>query len=200
MLIIRDDIQDIAQAEYDAIVASLPQWRQDVVATYRHIEDRRESALSFHILQQALAEEYSISNVRFIKNAHGKPSLKNHEDIHFSISHCRHAVACIISSRPVGVDIERLGRYKERIARYSLSDEELASLYYVKHDGMSQEESADLQFTILWTKKEALLKLIGTGITDDITQILHMYEGQVNFRTTINTEKRYVCTTAEWTL
>ncbi|MEE1316007.1 MAG: hypothetical protein U0K35_02135, partial [Prevotella sp.] len=106
MLIIRDDIQDIAQAEYDAIVASLPQWRQDVVAAYRHIEDRRESALSFHILQQALAEEYGISNVRFIKNAHGKPSLKDNSDIHFSISHCRHAVACIISSRPVGVDIE----------------------------------------------------------------------------------------------
>lgn len=198
MLIIRDDIQDITQEEYDAIVASLPQWRQSVVAAYKHIEDRRESALSFHILQQILAKEHGINYFDFNTNEHGKPSLKDGKDIHFNISHCRHAVACVVGSKPVGVDIERLGRYKERIARYTLSDKELSDLHSTIHSGMSIDESIDLQFTIFWTKKEALLKLIGTGITDNIKQILHLYEGRVNYNTTVNHEKRYVCTVAEW--
>lgn len=168
------------------------------MAAYKHIEDRRESALSFHVLQQILAKEHGINHFDFNTNEHGKPSLKDSEDIHFNISHCRHAVACVVSNQPVGVDIERLGRYKERIARYTLSDDELSALHTTQHDGMSNDESIDLQFTIFWTKKEALLKLIGTGITDNIKQILHIYEGRVKFSTTINQEKQYVCTVAEW--
>lgn len=198
MLRILDDIQSITSEEFDSIVADLPQWRKSIVSAYKHIEDRRESALSFHLLQQILDRQYAIREIRFNINEHGKPSLEAHPDIHFNMSHCRHAVACIVADHPVGVDIERLGRYKERIAQYTLSATELATIDSPPHDGMSHAAAADLQFTILWTKKEALLKLIGTGITDDLKNILHMYDGQVKFSTTINTAKQYVCTVAEW--
>lgn len=198
MLRILDDIQSITSEEFDSIVADLPQWRKSIVSAYKHIEDRRESALSFHLLQQILDKQYAIREIRFNINEHGKPSLEAHPDIHFNMSHCRHAVACVVADHPVGVDIERLGRYKERIAQYTLSATELATIVSPPHDGMGHAAAADLQFTILWTKKEALLKLIGTGITDDLKNILHMYDGQVKFSTTINTAKQYVCTVAEW--
>ena len=60
------------------------------------------------------------------------------------------------------------------------------------------EGDADLVFTVLWTKKEALMKLIGTGISDDMKTILDTYDGQVVFDTIVCRQAGYVCTHAHW--
>lgn len=166
---------------------------------YKHERGRRESALAFCLLQ----EMTGIADIRFEYNEHGKPSIIGHPDVHFNMSHCRCAVACAVDSVPVGIDIECTGRYKDSLARYTCSDAELAWIeegeMELRNYGITEDNGGrDERFTVLWTKKEALLKLIGTGITSDIKNILHQYEGKVEYNTIIDAEGRYVCTEARW--
>lgn len=165
---------------------------------YKFEGGRRESALAFRLLQEMLHEQMSeadTESLEFEIGEHGKPSLKGMPDVHFNISHCKYAVACAVDNVPVGIDIECRGRYSKGIAEYCLSEKELAWINHVP-DGMSVGAQTDLRFTTLWTKKEALLKLLGTGITDDVKTILHEYEDKVVFETV--TKDNYVCTVAKY--
>lgn len=201
MLRINDKIELIAGQQLNDIITALPKWRRDVVMRYKFEGGRRESALAFALLydmlQEYLPEPFCkrMADVpEFIIGEHGKPELQGLDGVHFNLSHCKHAVACVVDSEPVGVDVECLGRYSEGVARYTLSDAELQQLYHNPDGTPRTDEDIDLQFTILWTRKEALLKYLGTGITDDLKTILHHYEGKVAFDTIVNREKRYVCT------
>ena len=70
---------------------------------------------------------------------------------------------------------------------------------------MSPEESEaiyaapfpDIAFTRLWTQKEAVLKLKGTGITDDLHHVLDTENTKdIRIITTENPYRGYVFTTA----
>lgn len=190
MLRIADDLTAYSGERLSALLATLPQWRREVALAYRHEEDRRESALAFRLLQDMLGSEYGIlDEPRFITGEHGKPRLAGHPDIHFNLSHCRRAVACAVERLPVGVDIERTGRYTPRLAERVLSDDELRAV--------AAASDPDLLFTTLWTRKEALMKLLGTGITDDIRRVLHDYERSVNITTVSRPSRGYVCSVAQ---
>ena len=194
---INDRLSEISEDSLNDIISSLPPWRQEVVMRYRHFSKRRESAMAFSLLADILREEYAISeDIHFVYGEHGKPSLSGHEGIFFNMSHCSTAVACAVSNQEIGIDIESLGRYKKSLAEHTLSDEELSLLSHASFDGLSLEASKDLFFTILWTKKEAVLKLLGTGITDTLKTILSQNAETVDFNTIINIPKKYVCTIA----
>lgn len=192
MFRILDDIETITGDALNHEIAMLPRWRQDVVMRYKFESGRRESALAFRLLQQMLCEfnpSINVNDIEFDVNEHGKPSLRGHHDVHFNISHCKLAVACAVSDRPIGIDVECTGRYKHDLAAYCMSAEEV--------EWIEEGDDADVRFTKLWTQKEALVKLLGTGITDDIKTILAKYDGQVDY--TIEYGKGYVCTVAKYT-
>lgn len=165
------EISGITEAEVGAKLALLPAWRREKALQYKHFQGRKECVISFLLLKEAVLNENEDENVdelEFVYGEHGKPALKNNPDIHFNISHCKRAVACVISDKPVGIDIECFGRYKESVARAVLSDAEMASVL--------QSADPDKVFTELWTKKEALLKYLGTGVGSDMKDILSQYK------------------------
>ena len=84
--------------------------------------------------------------------------------LHFNLSHCKKAVACVLSERPVGVDVETIGRYSESLARHVLSPDEF--------DLVSSSPTPQIPFIRLWTQKEAVLKLRGTGISEGLRDTL----------------------------
>lgn len=159
------EITDITEAEVDAMTEQLPLWRKEKAQAFRHFQGRKESVVAFALLQQVLREEYGIEgDIEFEYNEHGKPSLKNHPEIFFNISHCKAVVACAVGNEPIGIDVEMRGRYKEPLARHVLSEEEFARV--------QASDDMDLEFTKYWTQKEALLKLIGTGVSTDLKVVL----------------------------
>lgn len=160
------DHLDLSDAELDSLIASLPSWRREEALRYRHRKGRVECALSYSLLQRMLQEHYGIRcSEPFLRGNHGKPLLPHHPSLRFNLSHCRHAIACVVSDHgEVGIDVECLGRYKPSLAEYTMSDEELAEI--------DSATDPDLAFTILWTRKEALLKYTGEGITDDMKTCL----------------------------
>lgn len=146
------------------------QQRREYALRYRHERDQRLCIAAYRLLIRALKLEYGIVEVpEFVYDNHGKPFLKGHPDINFSLSHCHEAVACALSDHPVGIDIETTEHYSIEIARQVMSDDEIKQI----------EESAqpEVTFTRLWTMKESLFKLTGgvaprepVHLLDDVTR------------------------------
>ena len=121
-------------------------WDFDLEAALKEIsEQRREQALKFkfelgqrlcvlayQLLKQGLREEYGITeNPVFEYNEHGKPSIVGHPEICFNLSHCKEAVVCAVSDKPVGIDVESIREYRDSLVHYTMNDEEIQSLTYI---------------------------------------------------------------------
>lgn len=93
-----------------------------------------------------------------------RPRLRaNPWGLHFSVSHSDDKVAVALSTAPVGIDIERVGAdcSWQAIAAICFHPSERGQL-----QGMDGEAGREAFFEI-WTRKEAYLKAIGTGLDTD---------------------------------
>ena len=139
-------------------------------------EQRREQCLRFKHEQGHKTCAYGIEEPPIFEYGdHGKPSLVGLPHIHFNLSHCRVAAICVVSDKPVGVDIETIRPYKESLARYAMNDDELQLI-----------NGSALEFTKLWTQKEAVVKLSGRGITTDLKSVLTSFAGELQTTVTDN--------------
>lgn len=142
-----------------------PEWRKDKMLKYRHLKGKVQNGLAYLLLIKALRDEGALEELpEFEYNEHGKPFLKNYPNLYFNISHCKTAVCCVLAEKEVGIDIEEIAAYKESLANYICNDEEFVRL-------QNSENQAD-DFYKLWTMKEAVFKMLGTGITKEIKNIL----------------------------
>ena len=146
--------ENIDGFDLDEALAAVSPQRREYALRYRHERDQRLSITAYRLLQHALMLEYGIEELPvFIYNECGKPLLQGHPDIHFSLSHCREAVAVAVSDRPIGIDIETTAHYSAEVARHVMNDDEMRQI-----EASSRPEVA---FTRLWAMKESLFKLTG---------------------------------------
>lgn len=187
---INDHIEDLSEAQTDRLIASLPEWRRDIALRFKHLQGRRECAVGYIELLRGLRLRFGIKGMpAFAYNEHEKPILKEHPDIYFSISHCKEAVGCFVSNRPCGLDIECIRKAKDGLVRYTMSPAEVEHIF--------SSPSPDITFTSLWTQKEAVLKLWGTGITDDLHHVLAPEKLRgIRLETIVNPYRGYVVTIA----
>lgn len=181
MILIDDHIHDYTPEQIAHWMDELPEWRRRQALAFKHDLGRRQCVLAYRLLCQGLRQGYGITEQpTFLYGEHGKPhlhpsSFNLHPSPlipHFSLSHCREAVCCAISDRPVGIDIENTGRkVGDGIVRYSMNEEEQRLIEEAGSlpDGSNESDRAFLR---LWTQKEAVAKLLGTGIRDDFKHIL----------------------------
>lgn len=192
MIYINDDIEIISEKQLEEAINRLPEWRKAQTLRFKHHRGRVESAFSFLLLCKALRERGITEYPTFIygkEGQEGKPSLKEHPELYFNLSHCKHAVVCAVAEHPIGVDVEMLGRYSERLAKYTMNEDELAEI--------AVAEDKDIAFTRLWTMKEAATKLTGLGISTNVRDVLS-HSSNIIYNTRICTEKGYVVTLAEF--
>ena len=178
--------EDIWEFDLKAALEEISPQRREQALKFKHEQGQRLCVLAYQLLKQGLREEYGITeNPLFEYNEHGKPSIVGHPDIFFNLSHCKEAAACVVSDRPVGIDVESIREYKESLARYTMSDTELEQILSAEHP--------DVAFIRLWTMKEATLKLIGTGISNDLKTLL---DTSLYKYTTVE-RQRYIYTVCE---
>lgn len=188
-------LDDLTTDDLHRALAQLPEWRRTQALRFKFEQGQKECAFAYLLLCRALREVYGVEEQpAFRVGEHGKPSLvfghtQPAHPIHFNLSHCRKAVACVVSEESVGVDVEQLGRYHEGVARHVLCPAEM--------DEVLSAPDPQLPFTRLWTQKEALVKLTGRGIDDDLQHLLYKYNN-VSFHTEENTEQGYVLTVAQF--
>lgn len=188
-ILIDDKIQDYTPEQITIWMDELPQWRREQALAYKHDAGRRQSLLAYRLLWQGLREEYGITEPpTFVYGEHGKPyiKIKNEAAPYFSLSHCREAVACVIDKHPCGIDIENVGRkISDSLIRYAMNEKEIkiikqSLLPMGDSEGWGgntlpltgKSEGALRTFLRLWTQKEAVLKLLGTGIRNEMKDIL----------------------------
>ena len=190
ILCINDHIAELGEQETERLIASLPSWRREEALRFRHLQGRRECALGYIELLRGLRLLFGLDGTPvFSFGEHGKPFLPEHPDVHFSISHCREAVGCLVSDRPCGLDIERIRPLREELVRHTMNPAEAEAVF--------SAPCPELMFTRLWTQKEAVLKLIGTGLTDDLHHVLAPERLQgISLHTIDNPLSGYVLTTA----
>lgn len=179
MIYLNDDIEHF---DWEAALPLLSEQRREQCLKFKHEQGRKTCAAAYLLLCEGLRQEYGITEPPvFEYGEHGKPSIVGHPDIFFNMSHCKEAAICVLSDNPVGVDIESMRRYRESLARYTMNDEEMAQIL--------QADRPDMEFTRLWTLKEAVLKRSGEGIRNDMK---HVLDGLKDAKTVINEKKSYI--------
>ena len=152
---------DITQFDLSAAMPRLTAQRREQVLRFRNELGQKLCAAAFLLLCDGLREEYGITQPPILAyEEDGKPFLTDYPNIHFNVSHCPVAAICAVAPHPVGIDIERIRPYNESVVRYTMNDEELRQI--------EASSRPDVAFIRLWTMKEALLKLSGSGIRKDI--------------------------------
>lgn len=111
----------------------------------------------YEFVKQKAAEKYNIdkSSIEIIKSKHGKPFLENLPDFHFNITHSGKLLVIAISDSLVGIDVEAKRKYSTNIIKRFHPQE----IDYIK------SQDSDNRFFEIWTKKEACLKYLGTGLS-----------------------------------
>jgi len=203
-----DDMSQCTDAEVERMLPLVSAQRREVALRYKFTFGQFTCLKSYVMLQQLVQEAIAETDGRlqplqlrlkewngnFVFNEHDKPFMQNAlgeriEGVDFSISHCKNAIAVVLSDRPVGVDVESFRHAEEPLLKRTMNPEEQAEV-------RNAADPAEA-FTCLWTRKEAVLKLRGTGLVDDLHSVLLPNPGlPVTLRTTVDREKQYVWTLA----
>lgn len=179
MIYLNDDLETF---DWQAALPLLSEQRRQQCLKFKHELGRKTCAAAYLLLCQGLRREYGIEEPPvFEYGEHGKPAIVGHPEICFNMSHCREAALCVLSDRPVGVDVESIRRYSESLARYTMNDREMQLILKARRP--------EVEFTRLWTQKEAVVKRSGEGIRNDMK---HVLDGLKDAKTQINEKKSYV--------
>ena len=152
----------VSDQRYNQLATCLPSDETDYSGSLHPIAARRY-VVARGILRNLLAGFTGTEprKLRFNYGAAGKPSLSQHDDIHFNISHSADLGLFAFSpDRPVGVDVEneRPVRRLLDVAQRFMTEDELRILAETPAD---KRNSAFLRS---WVVREARLKAEGKGV------------------------------------
>ena len=136
--------------------------------------DRKKQHSHAHSLLRECLKPYGIDyseNTPVTKNKYGKPSLTEHPEINYNISHADGVAACIVSERVCGIDCERIKAYRPKIMPRVFDDSETAMV-----ESLSGYDR-DMMFFRLWTLKEAFVKAVGQGISYPMKEVVFSFDG-----------------------
>ena len=129
------------------------------------------------LLWHAVAEEYPEMEDKLTmrRQEHGKPYFvekteqgdEKNSEIYFNLSHSGSYAVCILGSTPMGIDVEGLRPYHEKVAKRILHENEFQVL--------EASQWKDRDFIRFWTLKEAYGKYTGTGIGENLKQIIFQW-------------------------
>ncbi|NTW01643.1 MAG: 4'-phosphopantetheinyl transferase superfamily protein [Oscillochloris sp.] len=156
---------------YAACSATLSSDERQRAERYRFDRDRDHFRLARGVLRSLLGRYLSWppAALRFRYNPYGRPSLDLPDtDLHFNLSHAGElALIALTRGRELGVDVEQClpDRATMAVARQCFGSAELAMLA-----SLPAEQWAE-GFYNGWTRKEALIKARGEGLSFPLTQI-----------------------------
>ncbi|MBO7464801.1 MAG: 4'-phosphopantetheinyl transferase superfamily protein [Bacteroidales bacterium] len=176
------DRMELATAEEVArLLPLVSAQRREQAMRYSHTFGRFACLKSYEMLCGLLELEQPL--FRFTEK--GKPLLQDYPEIHFSISHCKNGIAVAVDDRPVGIDIESFRPFTPALLERCMNPDEAAAI--------RQAADPEQAFAAFWTKKEAVLKLRGTGLIHDLHGVL---QGPETTITCFSVEKHYAYSVA----
>jgi 4'-phosphopantetheinyl transferase len=185
---------DMTQCSEQTIARLLPlvsSQRQEQAQRYQHTFGQFCCLKSYLMLCELLSEWGRIYQIPvdeqpiFLYNEYGAPYIEGGP--HFSISHCKAGIAVVVSENLIGIDIEVIRKLNPNLMRKTMSQ--------IEQQYITSSATPDVEFIRLWTQKEALLKLQGTGIISDLHHVLDQSQ-DVSWIEINHQSSDYICTIA----
>ncbi|MCH5233301.1 MAG: 4'-phosphopantetheinyl transferase superfamily protein [Muribaculaceae bacterium] len=179
-----EEIDGIDSGKYFGIFEKLPADRREAIEKLCFFKDKVQSALAYNLLRKGLKLEYGLDEVPpFSYNKNGKPFFKAFPEIYFNLSHCKKAAACVVDSADIGIDVECIEPFDSALAEYICNSDEFQEIL--------KSDNPALAFTVLWTKKESYLKMMGEGLPER-NELKHLLEGVSHDMFSVYINKEYV--------
>lgn len=199
-----DDMSQCSDTEVRHLLPLVSAQRREQALRFKHLFGQYACLKSYEMLKQCVEEAISdVSeetefkhrlqewNGLFVYNEHGKPFMQDAhtgkaiEAVDFSISHCKEGIAVALDNHPIGVDIESFRQYTESLLQKTMNEQEILLI--------KNAIDPSVEFIRLWTQKEALLKMLGTGIVDELPDVLEWLpqHPSCQMRTVVNEAKGY---------
>lgn len=125
-------------------------------------DDKATSVRAYNEVIMLAQEQYDVNILNIGKDKYGRPYFINHGEIDMSISHTDGMIAVAVSrGKKIGIDVEKVHRINKKIVDKYYLESEKKMIY----DGNQDYETGVI---IIWTKKEAYSKYIGTGLTREL--------------------------------
>ncbi len=119
----------------------------------------------------------------------GKPYLEGNP-VYFSLSHSGNRVFCAVAKCPIGIDAEEVRPIAVKSAERICTQQEIDYL-----NTSTDEAEKNLRFLTIWTRKEAIFKVIGNLPRDDKnTEVL---DPDTKWSITTRTEDNYIISVAK---
>lgn len=174
---IRLDLPEERLASSRALLAPDEQARAD---RYRFAADSRRYTVTRGALRRILSGITSLApeTLTFDYDAHGKPSLAARHTtspVNFNVSHAGDlALIAVAAGRVIGVDVERLRPVDQMddLVRQTFTMRERAAFVQMPLDRRRRA------FFEVWTRKEAVLKALGVGLSREPSTIDVWGEGR----------------------
>lgn len=149
-------------SEYEAFLPLVSEERRKKIQSLKNDKDKTIALFS----ELFILYETGVSAKDILHNEYGKPYI-DRIGYYFSISHSHSHIVFVADTLPIGIDIEPIKEKKQSAVRF-FSPREKAMV-------KSTED-----FYTIWTKKEAYIKMLGTGLgtplsSFDVTNMTDAY-------------------------
>ena len=180
-----DDMTQCSEQEIARLLPLVSPQRREQALRYTHTFGQYCCLKSYEMLTALLASTpYTLhSTPSFLYNEHGAPYWA--VGPYFSISHCKQGIVVAVSETPIGIDIEAIRPLNEGLVQKAMNPQEQAQI--------AAAANPEQEFIRLWTRKEAYVKMLGTGIISDMHQILHNTDA-LQWHEIVDINKGYICT------
>ncbi|WP_027126991.1 4'-phosphopantetheinyl transferase family protein [Gelidibacter mesophilus] len=133
-----------------------------------HFEKTKNQFIICRILLKFLLAEHLKININLISielDSLKKPFLASHPFVFFNVSHAGDYALIAISKNSIGIDIEFIDK------KFVYNDILAHVFNRTEIDEIVTSNSEHLYFYRFWTRKEAIVKAIGKGIDDSLSEI-----------------------------
>lgn len=139
----------------------LPLDKMNRIKRFYKKEDMFRALVADILTRWIISKKFKINlkDIIFEFESHGKPFIKNIQNIHFNNSHSGDWIVCAVHELPIGIDIEKINPIDFAIAKRFFSETENIELF--KKEGQAKLE----YFFDLWTLKESYIKATGKGLS-----------------------------------
>lgn len=158
-------VNKLSDGCFQKMISPVGDSKRESLLRYKAVEKRDESLTAEILMRAVLCHRMNTDNkmLEFCVSDKGKPYLKS-GNIFFNVSHTKGFVAVAVSEFNIGIDIELVKDIDPKFCGRFCSEGEQA---YIISNGQLNKT----RFFEVWTRKEAIVKQSGAGLSMDIASI-----------------------------
>ncbi len=161
---------ELSSSQVPVLSMYLDEYETERLARYRHESDKLRFAVGRHLLRLAASRIHGCdpSSVKIALESGGRPFLRcPASPLKFSISHSEDFVCIALSNdSEIGIDVECAPKDIELEALMACHFHENEKKNVLSCSGDAEKR---MEFTRIWTRKEALAKAIGCGLSEKLS-------------------------------